>query len=91
MFFQISDYKEKNFLDLKDDGNSPIIPLCSKDGIWLKHFNFSNSLYTCVTRLITNHTLISEYRWRFFPNELSTCPCSNVSIEMRAHILYDCE
>ena len=33
MFFQISDYKEKNFLDLKDDGNSPIIPLCSKDGI----------------------------------------------------------
>ena len=33
MFFQASDYKEKNFLDLKDDSSSPIILLYSKDGI----------------------------------------------------------
>jgi len=44
----------------------------------------------CVTRAITNHAPIGEYRLRFFLNEEFKCPCDNYPIKSRRHILYDC-
>jgi len=40
MTFQVSDYKEKNFLDLNDDENLPIRPTYSKRGTWFKYFGY---------------------------------------------------
>jgi len=91
MYFQASDYRGKNFLDLNDDDDKPIQPSYSKGGAWLKHFSLSNSLCARVTRLITNHAPIGEYRIGFFPNEPSSCPCGQVSLETRDHILHNCE
>ena len=85
MYFQVSDYKGKHFLELNNNNNEPICSIYSKGGAWLKHFGFSNSLCTCITRLITNHAPIGEYRLRFFPNKPLTCPCGNFPIETRAH------
>ena len=48
MYFQASDLKERNFLDLNDNNNKPIQPFYFKGGLWLKHFSMSNSLYTWV-------------------------------------------
>ena len=79
-----------HFLKLNNDDNQPICPTYSKDNAWLKHFGFSNSLCACITRLITNHAPIGEYRLRFFPNEPFTCPCSIFPIETRAYILHGC-
>ena len=91
MYFQASDYRGKNFLDLNDNDDKPIQPSYSKGGAWLKHFSLSNSLCTRVTRLITNHAPIGEYRIGFFPNEPSSCPCGQASLETRDHILHNCE
>ena len=76
MYFQASDLRGRNFLDLNDNDNKPIQLSYSKGESWLKHFSVSNSLCTQVTRLITNHAPIGEYRKRFFPNEPTLCPCS---------------
>ena len=43
--------------------------LYAKGEPWLKVFGHSNSLCVYTTRAITNHTLIGEYRLRFFPRE----------------------
>lgn len=59
-------YKGKNFLDLNNNDNIPIWLTYLKKDTWLKHIRHSNSLYTCVIRVITNHALISEYYLRFF-------------------------
>jgi len=91
MYFQASDYKGKNFLDLNNDDGNHICPSYSKGEAWLKHFSLSNTLCACITRLITNHTPISEYRQRFFSNESTACPYSNSPLETRNHILYNCE
>ena len=64
MYFQASDHKGKNFLNLNNDNSYSICPSYSKGGAWLKHFSHSNSLCTYITRLITP---IGEYRPRFFP------------------------
>ena len=90
MYFQASEYKERNFLNLNDDNNQPIHPTYSKDSAWLKHFGLSNSMCAHVTRLITNHASIGEYRLRFFPKESSVCLCGNSPIETRTHILHEC-
>ena len=89
MYFQASEYKERNFLNLNDDNNQPIHPTYSKDSAWLKHFGLSNSMCAHVTRLITNHASIGEYRLRFFPKESSACLCGNSPIEMRMYILHE--
>ena len=90
MYFQASDLRGRNFLDLNDDDDKLIQPSYSKGGSWLKHFSMSNSLCAWVTRLITNHASIGEYRKRFF-NEPTSCPCGQAPLETRDHILYDCE
>ena len=38
MYFQASEYKGRNFLDLNDDNNQPIHLTYSKGSAWLKHF-----------------------------------------------------
>ena len=70
MYFQASEYKRRNFLNLKDDNNQPIYPTYSKDNAWLKHFNLFNLICAYITRLITNHVPIGEYRLRFFSKKI---------------------
>jgi len=89
-YFQVSDYKGKQFLDLNYDNSQSICPTYSKSRAWLKHFGLSSSLCACITRLITNHAPIGEYRLQFFPNESLVCSCGNSFIEIRAHILHEC-
>jgi len=90
MTFQASDGKGKQFLDLLDDNFNIIELAYTKGGPWLQVFSYSNSLCTRVTRAITNHAPIGEYRLRFFPNEDFKCPCDNYPIESRRHILHEC-
>ena len=69
MYFQDSDYKRRNFLDLNDNNNQPIHLTYSKGDTWPKHISLSNSLYICVIKMIINHDFIREYRLRLFPSE----------------------
>ena len=43
-----------------------------------------------VTRAITNHAPIGEYRLRFFLREKFKCPYDMYPIKSRRHILHDC-
>ena len=61
MYFQALEYKGRNFLKLNDNNYQPICPTYSKGSAWLKYFSLSNSMYTCTTRLITNHISTGEY------------------------------
>jgi len=82
MSFQASDKKGRNFLELDDDDEeTPIVPYYKKEGAWLKYFGHSNSTCARITRLITNHAPIGEYRQRFFPLEESLCPCGIGTLE----------
>ena len=91
MYFQASNYRGRNFLNLNNDDNEPIQPSYSKGGVWLKCFSLSNSLCAWVTRLITNYVPISKYKKRFFPNEPTSCPCGQAPLKIWDHILYDCK
>jgi len=62
MYFQASNYKGRNFLNLNKNNNNSIYSTYSKDGVWLKNFSYSNLLYIHITRLITNHTPTGKYR-----------------------------
>jgi len=75
MFFQVSDFEGKSFLDLLDDDFNFIELLYIKGGPWIKHFGHSNSLCARAMRAITNHVPISEYCLRFFPKEDFSCLC----------------
>ena len=93
MMFQASDLKGNQFLDLLDNNNNIIKPLYVKDGLWLKTFGHSNSLYMHTTRAITNHAPISEYRLRFFPREefkYKPHVCGLYPIKSRCYILHNC-
>lgn len=90
IYFQVSEYKGKNFLDLNDDDNQPICPTYFKGDAWLKHFGFSNLICMCITRLVTNHAPIGEYRLRFLPKELFIYTYRDYPIKTRRHILFDC-
>jgi len=75
MYFQASDYKGKNFLDLNNDNGKTICPTYSKGGAWLRHFSLSNTMCARVTRFITNHAPIGDY------NESATCSCGHVPLK----------
>jgi len=90
MTFQASDGKRKQFLDLLDDNLNDIEPSYVKGRPWLQVFGQSNTLCAHVTRVITNHAPIGEYRLRFFPREEFKCPCGMYPIKSRRHILHDC-
>jgi len=89
IYFQASEYKRRNFLELNNHHHQLIHPIYPKSGAWLKHFGLSNSMCTHIMRLITNHAPIGEYRLRFFPKESFACICGEYSIEIRRHILFD--
>ena len=75
MIFQVSDLRGNHFLNLVDNDNKPLELSYTKGGPWLQNFGHSNLLCARVTRAITNHALIGEYRLRFFPNKKFSCPC----------------
>ena len=91
MTFQALDFKGKQFLDLLDSDDNIIKLSYIKGRFQLKFFGHSNSLYVRASRAITNHTLISKYRLRFFPREEFKCPCGLYPIETRCHILHECQ
>jgi len=74
IMFQASDLKENQFLDLVDNNNNIIKLTYIKGGSWLKMFGYSNSLYACAIRVITNHAPIGKFRLRFFPRKQFKCP-----------------
>ncbi|KAH7318831.1 hypothetical protein B0J17DRAFT_584263, partial [Rhizoctonia solani] len=41
-------------------------------------------------QLITGHSFVGEYYQRFVPSESAECPCGEVVIQTREHILIDC-
>ena len=90
MMFQASNLKRNYFLDLLDDNNNIIEPTYVKKGSWLKTIGHSNSLCAHITKAITNHTSIGEYRLMFFPREEFKCPCGQYPIKSRQHILHEC-
>jgi len=61
MTFQLLDEKSQHFLELLDDNNKPINLSYTKDGLWLKYFGHSNSLYTRASRVIVNYVPIGKY------------------------------
>jgi len=79
--FQASDSKGNHFLNLLDVNFNFIELFYAKGGSWLQLFGHLNLLYVYVTRAITNHAPISEYRLRFFPREEFKCPCGLYPIE----------
>ena len=88
IYFQVLEYKRRKFLNLNNDNNQPIYFTYSNDSTWMKYIELSNLLHARVTRMITNHTPIEEYRLRFSSKESFTCLYRDYSIEMRAHILH---
>lgn len=88
--FQASDLKDNYFLNLLDDDLSIIESLYIKEELWIKHFRHSNLLYIRAIQVITNHTLIGEYYFRFFLRKNFSYLCESYSIETRYHILYNC-
>jgi len=91
MTFQALDGKGRHFLNLLDDKLNDIEPSYIKGDPWLQSFGHSNGLCACVSRAITNHAPIGEYRLRFFPREEFKCLCSLYPIESWRHILHDCK
>ena len=91
MLFQVSDSKEKNFLELLDDNLNPLEPSSIKGSPWLQCFSHSNLLCARSSRAIMNHAPIGEYWLWFFPNKEFMCSCSNYPIETRRHILHECK
>ena len=81
MKFQASGGKGNQFLDLIDDNFNIIEPFYAKEEPWLQSFGHSNLLCACMSRAITNHALIGEYRLRFFSREEFKYLCSLYPIE----------
>ena len=83
-YFQASEYKGRNFLDLNDDNNQSIYPIYTRGSAWIKYFSLSNSICIHMTRLIMNHAPTGKYRLPF------AYPCRDYPIERRRHILFEC-
>ena len=81
MLFENAPYKGSQFLDTYNDDGHLIIPSYTKGGSWLNTIGISNSICARATRLITNHAPIGEYKARFFPREVNSCPCNNTQLE----------
>ena len=88
MTFQVSDYKRNHFLDLLSNDYFLTKPTYLKGGSWLKLIGHFNSLYTRVTRAITNYASIQEYY--LFLKENFSCQYRVYPIKLRQHILHKC-
>ena len=62
IYFQATDWKGQQFLDLTDDKGAIIEPTYTKGGTWLKNFQNSLSLYAWATQMITNYASTGEYQ-----------------------------
>ena len=91
MTFQVSDLKEKSFLELLDGDFNSLSPSYINGGLWLQYFGYFNLLCTRATRAIVNHTPIGEYRLRFFFRENFLCLCGIYPIETQQYILHECK
>ena len=74
---------------MNNNNEQPIYLAYSKSKAWLKNVGLFNLLYTYITKLVTNYTLIGEYKARFFLNNTFTCLYGNSLIEIRTHIIYE--
>jgi len=81
MLFENAFYKGSQFLDTYDNDGHLITPSYTKGGSWLNTIGISNFICARATRLITNYTPIGEYKARFFPREVNSCPCNNTQLE----------
>lgn len=90
MYFQASEYKGKNFLNLNNNDDQLVWLTYTKDSTWPKHFRSLNSMCACVIILVTNHISIDEYRLRFFSKKSIIYLYTEYSIKIRRHILYKC-
>jgi len=61
MTFQVSDKKERYFLNLQNIDEGIMEPSYFKEGTWIKYISHSNLLYAGATRAITNNAPIGEY------------------------------
>ena len=91
MTFQVSDAKDRQFLDLLDNDLHPIESLYIKEGSWIKYFGHLNSLCIRATRAIINHTSIGEYCLCFFPKKNFSCLCKSYPIELKCYIFHNCK
>ena len=82
MIFQASDGIGNQFFNLLNDNFNIIEPFYAKGRSQLQVFGHSNLLCVHASRAITNHTLIGEYRLRFFSREEFKCPCGLYSIKL---------
>ena len=76
MYFQATDWKGRQFLDLTNNEGAVIAPFYAKGGAWLKYFGRSPSLCARATRLITGSTDSAFSRTNLKP-ALATTPPSN--------------
>ena len=88
MTFQVLNYKRNYFFDLLNDDYLPIKSTYTKDSTQLKFISYFNSLYTRVTKAITNYTSIGKYYLRFFPKENFNCLYKSYPIKSRYYILH---
>ena len=89
--FYMMKLKGRQFLNLMDNNFENIVPTYIKGGLQLNYLGLSNILCTRAMRAITNHTLISKYRLRFFPDQDFSCPCSKYPIKSRQCTLHECK
>ena len=83
MYFQVSDLKGRNFLELLNNNSNPLKLSAIKSSLWLQYFGHFYFLCTRATRAIINHAPISEYQLRFFSREEFACPYILYPIESR--------
>ena len=88
--FSRGDTRDRHFLATKKDKQNEACPTYTKGGTWLSLLGHSITLCARATRAILNHAPIGEYRAQFHPQEPAACPCGEVDLKTRAHILTDC-
>jgi len=82
--------KGQCFLSFEDEKQQVIKPTYAKEGSWLPFIGFINSLSTRFTHMTTGHAPIEEYRQRFFPHLLTSCPCGEAEVQTCEHIVMEC-
>ena len=88
--FASTTFRGSRFLNLVDSTGKSLGPSALHHGTWLRLATKDPpTLVARLTRCITAHAPIGEFRLWFFPNEESSCPCGEF-LETREHILYEC-
>jgi len=90
-YFAKSLKKGYYFLNFEDEKERVIKPTYAKRGSWLPVIGFTNSLCTRFTCMTTDHAPIREYRQRFFPYLLISCPCGKAEVQIHEHIVMECD